>query len=168
MTLDKASIEAAIAELEHFANVEIEERCAKLREMIGQRIRWSAEHGFSTALVSDIVKGPDDQVNDVTVSMTHDDKLTVVFAQGSKALFIEFGAGVYYNEPAGESPHPWGVEMGYIIGGYGQGKGVHHQWTFGHGANFHLTRGTPAAMPMYRGYQEAYAAIDEMAKEVFG
>ena len=36
------------------------------------------------------------------------------------------------------------------------------------GKDIILTYGTPAAMPMYRGAEEAIRALDEIVREVFG
>lgn len=164
MTLDTASIDAAIAELNRYRD-EFLGKCRRLREMIAERIRWRAEAGFSFAMVNDMVDGSDGTVNDVTVDVTHEDNVSIVFTHGTQAVFIEFGAGVYHNGPVGQSPHPWGAQFGYTIGGYGKGHGKYDVWRIPGGG---LTYGTPAEMPMYRGMQAAIQAIDEMVREVFG
>lgn len=163
MTLDVASIDRAIAELERYRN-EFPARIRRLREMIAERIRWRAEIGFSTAMVNDMVDGEDPRGNDVTVDVTHQENLSVVFTHGTQAVFIEFGAGVYHNGPVGTSPHPWGVALGYTIGGYGNHKGQYDVWRTPNGG---WTYGTPAEMPMYRGMTEAVRAIEDMVREVF-
>ena len=69
--------------------------------------------------------------------------------QGEQAVFVEFGAGVYYNGAAGSSPHPYGVELGYTIGDYGLGLGKNDTWEYVKNGKYHITHGTPAAMPLY-------------------
>lgn len=164
-SLSETSIDRAANEIRKLAR-ELPEKMKKLRRMIGERIRWSAEQGFQTAQLNDIAWGEDPTVNDVTVGITHDDTVTIVFADGNEALFIEFGAGVTHNGAVGSSPHPWGAEMGYLIGTYGKGLGARELWVFKGPEGKVATRGTPAAMPMYRGMQEAIEAIDDMIGEV--
>ena len=70
--------------------------------------------------------------------------------QGEQAVFVEFGAGVYYNGSPGTSPHPYGVELGYTIGDYGWGFGRSEEWGYTNAnGKYRLTHGTPAAMPLY-------------------
>ena len=167
MTLDVASIDRAIAELERYRN-EFPARIRRLREMIAERIKWTAQNGFDNAMGNDIIIGELNENNYVHVFVANDDTMSIVIADGKEAIFIEFGAGVWHNGPAGDSPHPWGVQMGYAIGNYlGQmpSKGVRNAWNIPGGA---VTRGTPAEMPMYRGAEEAIRSIEQMVREVFG
>lgn len=168
MTLDTASIDAAIAEL-HKYQTEFQEKVRRLRQMIGERIAWSASRGFSSALVADVVYGTEPVAN-VQVTVEHPfNNLTVVLADGADAIFIEFGAGVYNNGAAGSSPHPLGAQMGYLIGEYGKGRGKRKAWAYyDENAEKVVTHGTPAAMPMYRGMQDALRVINELVREVFG
>lgn len=166
-TLDTKSIDRAIRDVEKYRD-ELPQKLARLREMIAERVAWSASRGFSTALVADVVKGSAPP-SDVQVTVEHKDRVSVVFAEGEQAVFIEYGAGVYNNGAAGSSPHPWGAEFGYFIGGYGQGKGKRKAWGYYDGSgNAVITHGTPAAMPMYHGLQDAIRVIDDLIGEVFG
>lgn len=172
-SLSTASIDRAIREIEAYRD-DFKAKCAELVEQFAKRIKWSAETGFQNALVSDVIYGRLTK-NDVTVHLDPRGRSMVVIAKGKQAVFIEFGAGVYHNGAAGDSPHPWGVENGFAIGAYGQGKGVNDVWGYWHnrqkgdrGLNLVLTRGTPAAMPMYRGAEEAVRALSEIVQEVFG
>lgn len=45
-------------------------------------------------------------------------------------LFLEFGAGVHFNGPAHQSPHPQGDTFNYRIGEYGQGFGQNDFWYY--------------------------------------
>ena len=168
-TLDTKSVNRACKQLRRYIDG-LDEKLDRLRRMIAERIHWSATQGFSAATVSDVIIGSSPVENDVSVTVTHSDNLSVVIASGSQAVFIEFGAGVYHNGGdgmIGSSPHPWvetGVAPDYFIGMYGKGKGVRNAWNIDKDT---VTRGTPAAMPMYRGYMEAISAINGMIKEVF-
>lgn len=89
--------------------------------------------------------------------------------EGKDLLFIEFGAGVHYNVPAGSSPHPKGDEFGYTIGSYGKGQGAKDYWYYVDetGAK-HRSHGTEATMPVYKASVEIIENIRKIAKEVFG
>ena len=178
-TLDAASIGKAIKELNDYTK-DFEQKCKELRKRVAEKIRWSAENGFSQAIVSDVILGDADLTNDVQVTVSHDESVSIVMASGTQAVFIEYGAGVYHNGGEGMiglSTHPW-VEDGtetrpFFIGMYGDGKGAHNAWGYYKNGvksqdNVVVTRGTPAAMPMYRGYMEAINTIGELIQEVFG
>ena len=175
-TLDPKSISRAIREVKDYAQ-EVEEKTKRLREMVAERIAWSASNGFRTAITGDIVgmlfEGKvyktEPPPNDVTVTVTHNGDVSIVFAEGQQAVFIEYGAGVYNNGAAGTSPHPWGAQFGYFIGSYGKGHGKRKVWGYVDDARgVVLTHGTPAAMPLFRGMTEAINVIDDLAREVFG
>lgn len=166
-SLDTASINRAIKEVERYRD-ELPQKLKRLREMMAERVAWSASRGFSNALVSDVIKGAEPSSN-VQVTVEHGDHVSIVFAEGEQAVFIEYGAGVYNNGAAGSSPHPWGPEFGYYIGGYGQGKGKRNAWGYyDDSGKVVITRGTPAAMPMYHGLEDAKRVIDDLILEVFG
>lgn len=168
-SLSASSIGQAIHELRAYRE-DFKQRCEALRRMVAERIRWSAENGFRMAVVSDVIFGQDTP-NDVTVTAEDRDNITVVIASGTQAIFIEFGAGVYHNGGKGmigQSPHPWGAERGFAIGMYGKGHGQRNAWGYTDGGTLTVTRGTPAAMPMYRGMQEAILNFASMVREVFG
>lgn len=178
MTLDAGSIQSAIAELRAY-KAEFMRKVEELRKRVGERIRWSAEQGFKSAVVEDIAAVYADdgrpanyhEPNDVTVTVGDDGTVTTVIASGSQMLFIEFGAGITHNggrAMAGSSLHPWGDDLGYLIGTYGEGHGSQRAWGFRVSNALVITRGTPAAMPMYKGWEEAIRTFDEIVKEVFG
>lgn len=92
-----------------------------------------------------------------------------LIVEGKELLFIEFGAGVYYNGAAGSSPHPKGEEFGYIIGSYGKGHGVQKVWGYyADSGELILTHGVEATMPMYKASLEIMQNVVKIAKEVFG
>ena len=178
--LDARSVDKAISQLEEFQR-NLDGKCKRLRNLVAERIKWSASAGFSTALTSDVFMGGSPPANDVAVSVNDKGDITVVIAEGEQAVFIEFGAGVYYNGAAGSSPHEWGSQNGFLIGEYGKGHGKKNAWALptemwsefktddkGNSKPVPmLTRGTPAAMPMYRGLQDTLAVLEDLAEEVF-
>lgn len=141
-------------------------KCRQLRDEVANRIAWSAQTGFITAMGNDIIVGSWPR-SEVSVEVTSGDKMTVVIASGEDAVFIEFGAGVYHNGTVYASPHPWGDDFGYAIGMYppAPSKGVRNAWNIKKGV---VTRGTPAEMPMYRGLTEALREMDDIVRKVFG
>lgn len=89
--------------------------------------------------------------------------------EGSDLLFIEFGAGAYYNGSAGTSPHPKGEEFGYTIGSYGKGQGSKDFWFYyADTGESVMSHGTEATMPVFRASQEIIQNIRRIAREVFG
>jgi hypothetical protein len=92
----------------------------------------------------------------------------ILVCEGTDLLFIEFGAGVHYNTPAGTSPHPKGQELGYTIGSYGQGKGKNDSWVYySETGEWIRSCGTEATMPVYKASVEIMQSIRKIAKEVF-
>lgn len=89
--------------------------------------------------------------------------------EGKELLFIEFGAGVYYNGEAGASPHPKGQEFSFLIGSYGEGHGVQKMWGYyADSGELILTHGVEAQMPVYKAEMEIVQKYIEVARKVFG
>ena len=108
-----------------------------------------------------------DGVNDSSVTMKPIEGGYCIVAEGKAVAFIEFGAGVYHNpgEPY-PNPRPNGI-VG--IGEYGQGHGKRQAWGYrDESGELVVTRGNPAAMPMWYASEEVRSAIKEKFKEVFG
>lgn len=165
--LTESGIDKAIKELEEYKK-DIKRKTSLLQDRIAKRIEEEADKGFASAVVDDLVRGGY-QKPDVTVNYTTRGDISVVVAQGEDAVWVEFGAGVYHNGNLGSSPHPRGSELGMTIGGYGQGKGKQKSWGFKDAdGTLHVTRGTPAQMPLERAVLSVLDELPQMAKEVFG
>ena len=165
--LTESGIDKAIKELEEYKK-DIKRKTAILQDRIAKRIEEEADKGFGSAVVDDLVRGGY-QKPDVTVNYTTRGDISVVVAQGEDAVWVEFGAGVYHNGDLGSSPHPRGSDLGMTIGGYGQGKGKQKSWGFKDGdGTLHVTRGTPAQMPLEKAVLSVLDELPQMAKEVFG
>lgn len=167
--LSEKGIQSLIDQLEKYRQ-NFEAKVDRFRQLVAERIRWTAQEGFSWAITSDIFVGAEPPPSDVTVTVEEDGDVSIVIAHGEEAVFIEFGAGIYYNGPAGQSPHPWGENNNFRIGEYDKGFGKRNVWPLPGSTHEMpiLTHGTPAAMPMYWGVQEVVAGLADLAKEVFG
>lgn len=164
--LSEDDISSAIRELNNYKN-EIIRKSELLRDRVAERISIESQKGFNGAIISDVVNGIA-KYADVSVSVEKTGATTLVIAKGEDAVWVEFGAGVYYNGSAGSSPHPRGQELGFTIGGYGYGMGKKKTWGFYEDGELLLTRGAPAKMPMYNALKNACDEISIIAQEVFG
>lgn len=151
-----------------------EELRRRVAEMIGER----AEPLFDAAIAGTEIDSVEINGNTVSfdnaitsgVSVSVDDRgdVTLVIADGKDAVFMEFGAGVYFNGAVGSSPNPWGAGLGFTIGSYGKGQGAKNVWAYiDADGQKHLTHGTPASMPMYKATMEVVGDIVNIAREVF-
>ncbi len=164
---DPASIDAAVREIREYGKW-VQRKTDELRERIAYFIAKDASAVFNTAVAEDdmregVITGS------VEVSVEpQGDNTTVIIASGKDAVFMEFGAGVYYNGAVGSSPNPWGTGLGFTIGSYGKGNGRKEVWAYDGGdGQIHLTHGTPASMPLYMAVQSVSRDIVKIAREVF-
>ena len=163
---DQTSIDKAIRELRDYKKLVIE-KAEELRKRVALLIRQNAEYVYSFSVADDLINEPA-IIDGVQVSVEENGNVTLVIASGQDAIFMEFGAGIYHNGPAGSSPHPLGSGLGFTIGSYGLGNGRKNVWGFrGTDGEFHLTHGTPASMPLYRATMAVVNDIERIAREVF-
>lgn len=165
-SLSEAGITQAIRELEAY-RADFERKLVRFRDRVAERLANHAASGFSRAVVDDLLNGAPRRAQ-VTVSVEQKASAAVVIASGTDAVWVEFGAGVYHNGPAGSSPHPNGAELGFTIGGYGKGMGSRQVWGYYEGGELQLTHGAPASMPMYHAMKTVCDELDGIAREVFG
>lgn len=168
--LSEDSIEQAIQKLNQYER-DIQKKEDLLRQKVADFLADEAQSGFNGAIVDDIIpQSGGAKVADVKVEVTEGGyKTTLVIASGSDATWIEFGAGVYHNGAVGSSPNPYGVKLGYTIGGYGKGYGSRKTWAFYDDDDVkRLTHGTEAKMPMARAVTDLINEYPRIAKEVFG
>jgi hypothetical protein len=155
--LDKQEIDRAIKELKQFKQGFLE-REKKLLEGLAKIGLKDASVRFTTAMY--------DGTNDVSVRLDETKKGYVIVADGEAVAFIEFGAGVYHNtsEPY-PNPRPNGI-VG--IGEYGKGKGKRKAWGYmNENDELVITRGNPAAMPMWYASEEIKNSVLKVVREVF-
>ena len=163
---DPASIDAAVREIKDYKRFVVS-KCEELRKRVAHLIAKDARAVFNTA-VADALVGEGFVTGSVDVVVEDNGDYTLVIANGEDAVFMEFGAGVYYNGSVGSSPNPLGGGLGFTIGSYGKGHGKKEVWGFyGSDGQLHLTHGTPASMPMYKAIQAVSNDIVQIAREVF-
>ena len=156
-TLDKQDIDRAIKELRAFKR-EFLKREKRLIEGLAEIGLKEASVRFTTAMY--------DGTNDVSVHLDKANNGYVIVADGQAVAFIEFGAGVYHNtsEPY-PNPRPDGI-VG--IGEYGKGMGKRKAWGYKNDdGEVVITRGNPAAMPMWYASEEIKNSVLKVVKEVF-
>lgn len=164
---DPASIDRAVNEIREYSRW-VQRKTDELRERIAYFIAKDASAVFNTAVAEDDMREGVITGN-VEVSVEQQgDNMTVIIASGKDAVFMEFGAGVYYNGAVGSSPNPLGTALGFTIGSYGKGNGRKEVWAYDGGdGQIHLTHGTPASMPLYKAVQSVSRDIVRIAQEVF-
>ena len=162
-----ASIDAAVKEIRDYADW-VKRKTDELRERVAYFIAKDASAVFNTAVADDLI-GEGAVIGSVNVTVENrDNNVTVVIANGEDAVFMEFGAGVYYNGAVGSSPNPLGTGLGFTIGSYGKGNGRKEVWGYrGEDGEIHLTHGAPASMPFYKAVQSVVNDIEQIAREVF-
>ena len=157
-TLDKQDIDRAIKELKAYKQEFLRKEKQLLEGLANIGIK-EASVRFTTAMY--------DGVNDVSVRLDTTKNGYAIVAEGQAVAFIEFGAGVYHNtgEPY-PNPRPNGI-VG--IGEYGMGKGKRKAWGYvSDDGNVVITRGNPAAMPLWYASEEIKNSVLRVAREVFG
>ena len=102
----------------------------------------------------------------ITVTFNAEQKKATIIANGKSVAFIEFGAGVYFNDAESYPlPRPQGI-VG--IGQYGKGKGNNpNGWYYTSNGESRFTKGNPPAMAMYRTIIELGDEVTKIAREVF-
>ena len=163
--LDRNSIQHAIKEIKAYER-DIERKTNTLRTRLATQMAMLTSRGFASAVADTSLRGLDKGA-DVTIEVDDQANVSIVMASGPDAIWAEFGAGVYYNGPAGSSPHPKGSELGFTIGGYGKGNGKKETWGYISEGELVLTHGTPASMPMFKAMQAICAEVESVAREVF-
>ena len=158
MDLSVSSIDNAINEIKAFRD-SLEVKKYRLLEELTKIGLREASVRFASAMY--------DGVNDshVSAELTHFGYRIV--AAGKAVAFIEFGAGVYHNTG---DPYPDPRPDGIVgIGEYGKGYGKRPAWGFrDESGELVITRGNPAAMPMWYASEEMRSKIQKIAQEVFG
>jgi hypothetical protein len=156
--LNKQAIDNAIVLLKNYKQ-EFLEKEKRLVEGLAEIGLKEASVRFTTAMY--------DGVNDVSVHLDATKNGYVIVADGKAVAFIEFGAGVYHN---GGEPYPNPRPKGIVgIGEYGKGHGKQKAWGYlDENQELVITRGNPAAMPMWYASEEIKNSVLKVVREVFG
>lgn len=164
--LNSKDIGRAIKEIEKYKQ-DMLKKLNTFRKRLAEEISADAKVGFSTAVVDDLIRGGFSTPQVTFLPPKDNGNVTVVIVQGKDAIFVEFGAGIYHNGSVGSSPHPKGAEFGYTIGSYGKGYGKGKAWGYLENGEPKITRGTPAAMPMYNAMKSVISKAESIAREVW-
>lgn len=156
--LSEREINSAIQLLKNYKR-EFLEREKRLVEGLAEIGLREASVRFTTAMY--------DGTNDVSVHLDTIPNGYSIVADGKAVAFIEFGAGVYHN---GSEPYPNPRPQGVVgIGEYGEGHGKQKAWGYMDENNeLVITRGNPAAMPMWYASEEIKNSVLKVVREVFG
>ena len=158
MSLSSDSIQNAINKMKAFHN-SLDVKVNKLLKELGNIGVREASVRFTTAMY--------DGVNDSSVTLDTISNGYCIRAEGRAVAFIEFGAGVYHN-PGEPYPNPRPKDI-VRIGEYGKGYGKRQAWGFrNEDGELIVTRGTPAAMPLWYASEEMRNSVLKIFKEVFG
>lgn len=156
LTLDPASIDAAIAELKSYSawvKTKAEELARRLADMGAVNVSL----GYSRAVYTGL--------NDISVTVEQRGVNSyAIVANGEAVLFVEFGAGVTYGYGHPE-PSVEGMPMG--PGTYPNGKGHWDDprgWWIPGGEH---TYGNPPSMTMYLTAKDLRNQLESIAQEVF-
>lgn len=149
---------------------DLPKKANKITGVAATELKELAQIGFNGAGYDYLLReGPSTLDVQVRIEDGDNDNVKRVIAEDDeqKVSFVEFGAGVYFNGPPGQSPHPWGDKGPWYIGEYGS-LGKRRVWGFyGTDGKLHLTHGTPASMPMYHATEDVKQRIPEIARDVF-
>lgn len=170
--LSEKEIDRAIREVEQFKR-DFQSKCQELLRRVAERLAEEAQQGFNGAIVDDLTANTGSpRKASVAVRAENRGDYFAVVADGTDAVWVEFGAGVYHNGSVGSSPNPLagnatGVPNPPIaIGTFGE-NGKKKAWGFYENGELRITHGTPAAMPMYNAVQTVSREVIEIAREVF-
>ena len=141
-------------------------KCEEIVDKASDNLAQQAKAGYSSA-ISDFLMNGSIEYASIGVSVEGNGSEKTVVASGEDVLFVEFGAGVTLNGPAGSSPHAKGAQMGMTIGDYDKNSphslGRLHDWKRPDGER---TMGTPASAALYLATLNTLDKIPQIASEV--
>ena len=163
--LDPDSIEKAIKELSDY-RYELLKKVDLLMDALLQ-------DGLieSTNRLASTIGDSHDAVTGKEIILDEEDKIVAtIFLYGPDALFIEFGAGIYYNNG---NAHPEAAVNGYGVGTYpsehppNRAINPGYWWYKGDDGARHLSLGTKASMPIYYASETIRNNAVKRAVEIF-
>lgn len=163
--LDVESLEKAIDEL----NAYQDEIMSKLESFIDMLVSMGVSEANSRAN-SYLGDSKPAKVTTEYILKSKDTIIATVALVGEDAVFIEFGAGIYYNNG---NINPKGAELGFTIGSFPSehppNRAIHpgFWWYKGDDGNKHLSFGTQATMPIYFASETMRNNALQKALEVF-
>lgn len=171
IVLTKKSIDEAISKLQEYQDwiLQKTKQLAKELANVGIPVINANMEKASYTYDSDGIRSGSNTIHIAYVELNSTGTSTeaTLIVQGEEIMFIEFGAGVYYNGTAGDSPHPNGKVNGMVIGSYGKGHGVRKVWGYYDNGKLILTHGVEAQMPVYKAEMKIVQKYLEVARRVF-
>lgn len=163
---DKGAVDGLIAALEEYKSY--------LHDMMERFVKELCQAGLEVAQQAlaegqgDSPKGEGYAELSVTDPQKEGSKVDIrINFTGNSVTFIEFGAGIFYNN--GKS-NPKAAEFGMGVGTYpNQRYAINpgYWWYKGEDGKLHFSRGTEAAMPMYKASLEVMRVAETIAKRTF-
>ena len=161
--LRTSSIDKAIQELKKYQE--------SINEKIEEFVRVLANDGVVVARTQlGTLEGDSTASLGVQVNADGDIVKAIIFLQGKDVLFVEFGAGIYYNNG---NAHPLAAQFGYGVGTY---KSEHppnrainpgYWWYRDEGGGLRLSLGTKSVRPIYEAAQNIRNTAIMKAVSVF-
>ena len=162
MRLTPESVDNVIAELKDYK----EDLERKLKILVGRLTQEGVQVARSAVITSQ--GDSHDAGVDYKVDSTSGEIIeATIWLTGTDALFIEFGAGIFYNTG---NIHPKATEFGYGVGTYpGQRYAITpgYWWYRDESKHLRFSLGTEATMPMYRAAETIRNQIIQTAIETF-
>ena len=172
ISLSEKSVNEAIRQLQQYKNWLIKKTSQLVKELAEVGIPVIDENMAKASYTYDekgVRSGSDTSHHSyVKVKSVDEHSEATLVVEGKELMFIEFGAGVFYNGAAGSSPHDKGVVNGMVIGSYGEHHGVQKVWGYyDDDGNLVLTHGVEAQMPVLKAEEEIAKRYMEVARRVF-
>jgi len=151
------------------ARDELEGIKSTLNEKIEQYLKALAEEGIRVIQYNAArATGADNKQLSTSYIISREGSRTVMTltTMGEDLLFIEFGAGIRFNNG---NTHPFAKDYGYGVGTYpGQTHAYDpNGWYYRVGGNLHHSYGTEATMPVYKAYMTMQEKATEIAQRIF-
>lgn len=161
---DKTSVDNAILELKSF-NSGIKRRANILCETVAAMIADEIENNLSGIEMSDDIKNIGDHTTTPVFPILGSEVSgSTVIIKGVEVVFVEFGAGIYYNPNGQTNPLASRVSFETEIGSFGAGNGSKKYWFIAHNL---ISCGSPAYMPIYRAIEMVKPQIPTLARIIF-
>lgn len=164
--LSSSSIEDAIAQIEaiQYKLKKLEEFNSYLKSLADAGVAI-AQNYFDQGYLYNTWGG---DYGNVVVTSKMTENGFIVEASGKQVLFMEFGAGVYYN---GTGSYPEELPTGIThIGGYGKHNGLKQAWGYYQDnetkAGLTITRGVPSLQAMYKSKKYIVREVERRVKEL--
>lgn len=162
--LSKESIEAAIKAVEAFGE-KVKKLETELPKALAEFGKVQARAEYDWAPYNLFWDNTWDDTPSISVRAEQTDKGWSVIANGEEVCFLEFGAGVFFEQAGNvyQGTRPPGV-VG--IGEYGYGLGKNELWSFEKGGAKQWTHGTPPSNALYHTAEEIKRRVEETARRI--